>query len=43
MKKLGFPLNNSINLSSAYYFKNINDLKNYYKNKFRNLIYDRCK
>ena len=30
-KNFGFPLNNSINLSSAYYFKNINDLKNYYK------------
>ena len=40
-KNFGFPLNNSINLSSAYYFKNINDLKNYYKNKFRNLRYTR--
>ena len=37
----GFPLNNSINLSSAYYFKNINDLKNYYKNKFSSLRYTR--
>lgn len=37
----GFPLNNSINLSSAYYFKNINDLKKYYKNKFNNLRYTR--
>lgn len=38
---LGLPLNNSINLSSAYYFKDINDLKNYYKNKFNNLRYTR--
>lgn len=38
---LGFPLNHSINLSSAYYFKDIKELKKYYKNKFNNLRYTR--
>ena len=41
MKKTGKPLVPDLNFSSAYYFKDIKELKKYHKNKFINTRYSR--
>ena len=41
MKTTGKPLSPDLNFSSAYYFKNLNELKKYHSNKFTNTRYSR--
>ena len=41
MKKTGSPLNYDLNLSSAYYFDDLQELKNYYSSKYKNIRYAR--
>ena len=40
-KKTGKPLVSDLNFSSAYYFKDLNELKIFHKNKFQNARYSR--
>lgn len=41
MKRTGKPLSSELNFSSAYYFKNLKELKQYHSNKFINTRYSR--